>query len=174
MFCPYLLQALLRTGYISKSLYLLLGLVMGQDVVFPCLALSHRCRVLCWTELLCQSQNSACSRIRTGAEPTRPWEQWPYTALCPPSGFPCPCLSQCSCSSPKKAAPGAAGSRFPHQAGVPQDFRAASKQSCPVRCVENVQDGHLLALKQSSAFYKVSLAPVLDVYFLKDTGVSWL
>lgn len=49
--------------------------------------------------------------------------------------------------------------------GVPEDFGAASEQSCPVGYVESVQDGHLLALRQSSAFSKASLAPVLDVYF---------
>lgn len=46
----------------------------------------------------------------------------------------------------------------------PLGCQAESKQFCPVRYVESVQDGHLLALKQSGAASKISLAPVLDVY----------
>lgn len=49
------------------------------------------------------------------------------------------------------------GSSFPCRAGVPQGFQAASELSCPVRYVESIQDGHLLALKQSSASSKISL-----------------
>lgn len=49
------------------------------------------------------------------------------------------------------------------------DFGAVPQPSCPVRKVESIQDRHLLALKQSSAFSKVSLTPVLDVCFQKDT-----
>lgn len=74
----------------EQCMYSLLGLVVGQDDVFPLLALSHSAvtlwaasRAHSWTEALRQrwlsagvGQNSACSRIRAGAEPTGPWQQW--------------------------------------------------------------------------------------------------
>jgi len=56
--------------------------------------------------------------------------------------------------SPGEAAVELRGSRFPCEAGVPWDCSTASEQSCAVRYMEGVQDGHLLALKQSSAFSK--------------------
>lgn len=99
-----------------------------------------------------------------------PWEQvtgWPPSALCPPHWhLLCIPRGPTITDSPKATVSFQCGGRW--------DFSSASKQYCPVRYMESVQDGHLLALKQSSAFSKISLAPVLDVYSLKDAGMCWL
>lgn len=147
---------------------------MEEDDVFPCLALPHSCCdpvscVLCpqldraalpamalgWCGskfCLFQEQNWRCTPWAMGAGAGVAL-QCPVPTL---QGHP-----QHSHSLPVslqlQQPLELQGSSFPCRAGVPQGFQAASELSCPVRYVESIQDGHLLALKQSSASSKISL-----------------